>query len=119
MPVNYSPHGGSHEVALVHCPAICGARLVHLSQDAPDSWVLRDYIAGKQLRCATSPNPSSSTHTLLQIENEVVWSEGPPFYAWPNVADWTTYLRLRTMAVLGSTPSTSPPSAAFGNWQPL
>jgi hypothetical protein len=118
MPVNYSSHGGIHQVVVIHCPRICGDRLVHLSQDAPGSWVIRDYIAGKQLRCAPPPNPSFSTHTLAQIEAEVVWSETPPFHAWEHRADWTMYLRLRTMAVLG-TPSTSPPSASFGTWQPL
>ena len=118
MPVNYSSHGGIHQVAVIHCPRICGDRLVHLSQDAPGSWAIRDYIAGQQLRCAPQPNPSFSTHTLAQIEAEVVWSETPPFHAWEHRADWTRYLRLRTMAVL-STPSTNPPSASFGTWQPL
>jgi hypothetical protein len=119
MPVNYNPHGGIHNVAVVHCPAICGTRLVHLSQDGPNSWVIRDYIAGRQLRCAPPPNPSFSTHTLAQIEAEVVWSEAPPFYAWENTAEWATYLRLRTMAVLGTAPGTSSPNPAFGAWQPL
>ena len=54
-----------------------------------------------------------------QIEAQVVWSESPPFHAWENIPDWTTYLCLRTMAVLGSPPTTNPPNPQFGNWQPL
>lgn len=117
--ISYNPHGGIHEVAIVHCPGICGSRLIHLSKDGPISWVIRDYIAGRQLRCAPPPNPSYSSRTLPQIEAEVIWSEVPPLYAWGNTTDWATYLRLRTMAVLGAPPSVVSPNASFGDWQPL
>ncbi len=103
---------------MVHCPNICGDRLVHLSQDGLASWVIRDYISGQQLRRSPAPNPSFSTFDLAQIEAEVVWSEEPPFHAWQNTADWEAYLRLRTMVILG-TLGTTPPNPAFGSWQPL
>lgn len=119
MPISYNSHGGRHQVAVVHCPRICGDRLIHLSQDGPDSWVIRDYVAGRQLRRSPPPNASYSTFDLAQIEAEVVWSEVPPFHAWENSADWEPYLRLRTMAVLGCPPGTTPPNPHFGTWQPL
>lgn len=119
MPISYRNHGGQHQVAVVHCPNICGDRLVHLSQDGPGSWVIRDYISHQQLRRSPPPNASYSTHDLAQIEAEVVWSEAPPFHAWENTADWETYLRLRTMAVLNHPPATTPPNPHFGTWQPL
>ena len=56
-----------------------------------------------------------TTFDLAQIEAEVVWSEEPPFHAWEHVADWETYLRLRTMAVLNRPPATTPPNASFGD----
>jgi hypothetical protein len=121
MPINYAAHRGSHHVAVVFCPQICSERLVHLSQDGQDSWVIRDYISGQILRRSPPPNPSFSNRTLSQIEAMVVWSEWPPFHACDsaNTADWTTYLRLRTMAVLGSPPGGTAPDAQFGAWQPL
>lgn len=118
MPIHYNNHGGAHNVAVVHCPNVCGSRLVHLSQDGPGSWVIRDYISGQQLRRSPPPNPSFSTLDLALIEAEVVWSEEPPFHAWENRADWEPYLRLRTMVILG-TRGTTPPNPAFGTWQPL
>jgi hypothetical protein len=118
MPIAYAHHGDGHNVAVVHCPNICGDRLVHLSQDAPGSWVIRDYIAGQQLRRSPPPNPSYSTFDLAQIEAEVVWSEAPPFHAWENIRDWDAYLRLRTMVILGRL-GTTPPNPVFGTWQPL
>ena len=46
----YSSHGGRHQVAVVHCPRILGNRLAHLSQDGPNSWVIRDFITGMMIR---------------------------------------------------------------------
>lgn len=118
MPIHYNNHGGAHNVAVVHCPNVCDRRLVHLSQDGPRSWVIRDYIGGQQLRRSPPPNPSFSTLDLALIEAEVVWSEEPPFHAWENRSDWEPYLRLRTMVILG-TPGAGPPNPTFGTWQPL
>ena len=118
MPIHYNNHGGIHNVAVVHCPTICGNRLIHLSQDALGSWVIRDYIRLQQLRCSPPPNASFSIFDLSQIEAEVVWSEEPPFHAWENIDDWEAYLRLRTMVVLGQ-PGTTPPNPLFGDWQLL
>lgn len=112
-------NGGAHDVAVVHCPNICDNRLVHLSQDAPGSWVVRDYISGQQLRRSPPPNPTFSNLDLARIEAEVVWSEEPPFHAWENIADWEAYLRLRTMVILGHPGAPPPPNPAFGGWQPL
>jgi hypothetical protein len=119
MPVSYSSHGGRHQVSVVHCPNICGSRLAHLSRDGPGSWALRDFITGQMIRSTPPPNAATSGHTLAQIEAEVVSSETPPFHSVENVADWATYLRLRTMATLALTPSTAPPNTAFGHWQPI
>jgi len=118
MPIHYRNHGGAHNVAIVHCPNICDNRLVHLSQDGPGSWVIRDDIAGQRLRRSPPPNASFSAIDLAQIEAEVVRSEDPPFHAWENRVDWEAYLRLRTMVVLGQ-PGIMPPNPAFGTWQPL
>ncbi|MBL9083487.1 MAG: hypothetical protein JNK76_16850 [Planctomycetales bacterium] len=118
MPIQYNSHGGSHNVAVVHCPNICRNRLVHLSQDAPGSWIIRDYISRQQLRRSPPPNASFSTLDLAQIEAEVTLFEPPPFHAWENLADWEAYLRLRTMVILGR-PGATPPSPTFGIWQPL
>ncbi len=116
--VSYSPHGGPHGVAIVHCPNIFARRLAHLSRDGDSSWVLRDFVTGQLLRCAPPPNRSDSTHTLTQIEAEVTYSEAPPFHNVENVADWATYLKLRTSAVLGE-PSSAPPNPQFGAWCPI
>jgi hypothetical protein len=50
MFINYVPHGGNHQVAIVFCPNIC-RRFLHLSRDASPGtgWVLRDYIRGQKL----------------------------------------------------------------------
>ena len=117
MGIHYSHHGGHHYVAVVHCPGICGDRLVHLSQDGQDSWVIRDYIAGQQLR--RSPSPSSlSTYTLAQIEAEVAWSEPAEYMSVECFEDWKQNLRAQTRQVLGDI-DTSPPNPAFGRWHTL
>ena len=121
MPIHYKNHGDEHSVAVVHCPKICGDRLVHLSQDGPESWVIRDYISRQQLRRSPNPNSSFSVRNLADIEAEVVTSEEPPFHAWDNIDDWEAYLRLRTMVVLNldRPPAMTLPNSAFGTWQPL
>jgi len=120
MPIKYEHHGGSHYVAVVHCPNICRDRLVHLCQDGRESWVIRDYITGQQLRRSPHPNPSSSNLDLAQIEAEVVWSEEAPFHPWDDRTRWEGYLHLRTKGILGKTPpGTTPPNPAFGNWAQL
>jgi len=119
MPIHYDYHVGHHQVSVVYCPRILGNRLAHLSQDGPTSWALRDYITGQMIRNSTSPNAATSTHTLAQIEAEVIYSEPPPFHAVENVDDWATYLRLRTMTVLVPPVSSAPPNPQFGTWHPL
>ena len=119
MPISYMNHGGNHQVAVVYCPTICGERLVHLSQDGQDSWVIRDYISHNQLRRSRSSNANCSTHDLAQIEAAVLMSEPPPFHAFDNIADWEAYLRLRTMVLLSQTQTVTPPNPRFGTWQPL
>ena len=120
MPISYMSHGGNHQVAVVYCPTICGERLVHLSQDGQDSWVIRDYISHKQLRRSPAPNASYSTYDLALIEAEVLRDDHPlPYHAWENIADWDAYLRLRTMVLLGQKLAATPPNSHFGNWQPL
>ena len=117
MLIKYRKHGGEHRVAIVHCPRICGKRLVHLSQDGPNSWIILDYIVGQQLRRSPPPNPSYSTHDLGIIEATVVWSEVPPYHPWDKKGDWEAYLRLRTKAVLGRTVDDTPPNSDFGLWR--
>ena len=120
MPIHYSYHHGRHQVPVVYCPSILGNRLAHLSQDGPASWALRDFIIGQMIRNSPSPNLVSSTHSLAQIEAEVIYSEPPPFYAVENnVDDWAIYLRLRTMAVLVPPVSSEPPNPQFGNWRSI
>ena len=120
MPIHYSPHGGNHHVSVVYCPHILGNRLGHLSQDDPNSWALRDFITGRMIRNTSSPNyPATSNQTLAEIEAEVIYSEVPPFYAVENISEWTTYLRLRTLAVLDLPLNEAPPNDEFGNWQPI
>jgi len=118
MPIAYLNHGGIHHVTIAHMPSVCGGRLVHLSQDSQQSWVIRDYVSGQQLRRSVAPNPSFSTYDLVQIESEIVWTEEPPFHAWENTTDWKTYLLLRTLAVLGQL-NAAPPNQTYGNWQTL
>jgi len=120
MPISYMNHGGNHQVAVVYCPTICGERLVHLSQDGQDSWVIRDYISHNQLRRSPSPNANCSTLSLAQIEAEVLPPyDIPPFHAWENIADWEAYLRLRTMVLLNQKPAATPPNSNFGTWKQL
>lgn len=118
MPIEYANRGGA-SVSVVHCPRILPGRLVHLSQSGQSSWVLRDYLTGQMLRCAPPPNASYSKHTLADIEGEIAHSEWPPEHNLDHRKDWETYLRLRTMAVLRSTPATTPPNPAFGDWRPM
>ena len=118
MNVFYAYHGGQHHVSIVQLPAICGDRLVHLSQDGPSSWVLRDFVAKKKLRCSPPPNASQSTVPLQQIESQVVFSEQPPFHACDQAEDWGTYLSMRSLAVLGRV-DTAPPKNTFGDWLDL
>jgi hypothetical protein len=119
MPVQYTSHGGRHQVSVVCCPAILGNRLAHLSQDGPGSWALRDFITGRMIRNAPPPNRASSTRTLEEVEEQVTYSEGPPFYAVKHHRDWALYLRLRTMAVLGSCRAIERPNPQFGNWEEI
>ena len=120
MPIEYRSHVANHWVAVVHCPNICRGRLVHLSQDGPDSWVIRDYIMNQELRRSADPNNSDSGHQLAQIEDEVVRSESPPYVDCEQRNDWVTYLRLRTMAFVNNGSrqpvDQSPSSEAFGTW---
>ena len=119
MPISYLNHGGKHQVAVVHCPTICGERLVHFSQDGQDSWVIRDYISHNQLRRSPPPNASYSTYDLAQIEILIVQSEEPPFHAWENIVDWEIYLRMRTILILNRNPTATLLNTSFGIWQPL
>ena len=115
---NYAWHGGNHMVSVVYCPNILGQRLAHLSQDGQLSWVLRDYITGRMLRCAPPPNQSDSGLPLTQIEARVERSELPPYYNAKNGEEWATYLRLRTLAVLRiHTIALDPPNSDYGNWR--
>lgn len=114
--IHYRPHGGKHHVAIVHCPKICGDRLLHLSQDGPESWVLRDYVMGLQLSHAPAPAPSHSDCHLDAIELQVVWSEPPPYYAFHHLADWAVYLKLRTLAFHQREPLAIAPNSDFGTW---
>ena len=120
MPVNYSPHGGKHRVAVVHCPEILGKRLGHLSTDGPSSWVLRDFITGQMIRNSPAPNHASSSWKLDQIEATVTYSESPPFRAYKRVQDWERYLRWRTSVVLGIRGvDYSAPNPKVGKWEQL
>ena len=115
----YRHHGGSHRVAIVHCPEIFGNRLGHLSQDGnPDSWALRDFVTRQIIRNSPSSNHASSSHTLAQIEATVTYCEPPPFHSIEHVQDWELYLRLRSYAVLG-TLHCGDPNPAFGDWKDL
>ena len=118
----YRYHGGIHQVAIVCCPAICGKRLVHLSQDSCNSWALRDFVTGKMIRNSRCQPTQSSNRRLADIENEVKYCEPPPFYNIENVQDWTLYLRLRTMVVFSVREGSldySRPNPAFGTWRLL
>ena len=115
----YSSHGGRHQVAVVHCPRILGNRLAHLSQDGPNSWVIRDFITGKMLRNSPSPNAATSRYTLAQIEAEVTYWEQPIFLSVRMVSEWKRHLEDRTRAVLRVPPGTTPPNPQFGYWIPL
>lgn len=118
MPIAYANHGGIHHVTIAQIPAVCGDRLVHLSQDSQQSWVIRDYVTDQQLRRSIPPNLSFSHFDLAQIEAQIILSELPPFHAWEQAYDWKAYLRLRSLAVLGRI-DTTPPRAAYGTWQTL
>jgi hypothetical protein len=115
----YTSHGGRHLVAIVHCPRIIDGRLVHLSQDGPTSWVIRDFIAGTMLRNSPNPNAATSRYTLSQIEAEVTYWEEPLFVPVNRVSEWKRHLEERTRSVLRKPPSSVPPNPRFGNWRPL
>lgn len=117
MSINYSSHGGRHQVAIVLCPRILGNRLAHLSQDGPDSWALRDFLSGQMIRNSPAPNHSTSSCTLAQIEAEVTYSELPLFLSLSRVSEWKSHLEERTLKVFGSPPSTEPPNPQFGYWR--
>jgi hypothetical protein len=81
------------------------------------SWVIRDFIAGQRL------DDGHSALTVAQIETDATYDEFP---VWCNVevnpAEWRTYLKLRTTAVLrlsGPLGSTNAPNSGSGHWQPL
>jgi hypothetical protein len=89
MPVHYSSLGGRHQVSVVCCPGIMGNCFAQLSQDSPNSWALRDFIAGRMIRKTPAPNEASSTRLPEEIEEPVTYSEAPPFYAGRHHRDWT------------------------------
>jgi len=119
MPISYTRHGGNHQVSVVYCPALCRDRLIHLSQDASNSWAVPDFIVRRMIRNAPPSNARTSDRTLAQIEAEVTYSEAPPFHSVEHVGDWAIYLRLRTMVVLRRDPDGTPPNPQFGDWQPM
>ncbi|HEX9115315.1 MAG TPA: hypothetical protein VGA61_04550 [Anaerolineae bacterium] len=119
MKPHYASHGGSHLAAVVHCPRILGDRLAHLSQDGPNSWVLRDYLTGQMLRNSPDADIATSTCTLAQIEAEVTYSEEPLFHPADDIIRWKRYLGARTKEVLGRGPGADPPNPRFGRWRPL
>ncbi|MCW5199398.1 hypothetical protein VU05_01505 [Desulfobulbus sp. F1] len=107
----YSPHGGIHKVALVYCPAICGNRIVHLSQDGQSSWIIRDYIIGQQLR--HSPNNSFSNLSLREIEAKIDFFMKPPFRSYKDRSFWENHLKLLTTEI----DTTTKPNQEFGTWR--
>jgi hypothetical protein len=114
MKPTYSSHGSRHHVAVVYCPRILGNRLAHLSQDGPNSWVIRDFITGKMLR--RTPGGGTSEYTLAQIEAEVAYWEEPLFVPVGDVSRWKRHLEARTREVLKTAPSAEPPNPEFGHW---
>jgi hypothetical protein len=115
----YSSHGGRHQVAIVHCPRIINGRLVHLSQDGPHSWAIRDFITGTMLRNSPNPNYATSSYTLAQIEAEVTYWEEPLFVPVSRISEWRRHLEERTRVVLRKPPSTKLPDPKYGYWRPL
>lgn len=95
--------------------------MVHLSQIDQAGWVIRDYVANQMLRRSSPPNPSFTNLSLDEVEAVVKDSELPPYFNKENVSEWTTYLRLRSMAALRSSDADlrRPPSTDAGDWQPI
>ena len=76
MKPSYTAHGGRHFVAIVLCPRILGNRLAHLSQDGPNSWVLRDFITRKMLRRTPTGGTSEYTPGAARGGGDVLRSAG-------------------------------------------
>lgn len=65
MPINYSHHGGHHQVSVVHCPRILENRLAqHLSQDGPGSLALRG-VAQTGAVCVSANQEVDHRHSLI------------------------------------------------------
>jgi len=119
MEIPYAHRGQNHYVAVVRCPAICGLRYLHLSQDAQDAWVLRDFIAGQLLRRVPAGQSGGTALMLADIEREIDHAEAPPYLNIKEHAnDWSVYLSLRTMTHARKVESV-PASTSFGRWEPF
>jgi hypothetical protein len=78
------------------------------------AWVIRDFIGSLRM------DSDSSALTVAQIETDANHDEHPPWHNVINVADWQTYLRLRTSAAFGvRNVSSAPPNSTSGIWEPL
>jgi hypothetical protein len=115
-PRHYAQHGGGNDVVILRCPNLVGDRLVHFTRNRlSQNWVIRDFVARKQLTSLASPLTSDA------IEADAVYSEPAPFHDVANVDDWAGYLLLKTMFVFhlrNPTPRT-PPNPASGAWLSL
>jgi len=129
MQVIYSGRPGSHNVAIVSIPTVFPNTLLHLSQDAQQSWVLRNYILGYFLRRSPDEPNNRSQLSLEKIENEVYYQElvndkaAVPYLNVTETARWKEYLVLRSMAVFDVPErkilSGHQPLKHIGSWQPL
>jgi hypothetical protein len=115
---NYDSRGGGDYGIVVRCPNLVGDRLVYFDfNDARQSWVIRDFVAGVRLDNEHSPL------TIKDIEADAVDDEFPPWFdVRRDAAEWKAYLRGRTMAALrlrGAPISITAASRVSDTWLPL
>ena len=118
MPINYVPRVGKHRVAVVLCPSIC-PHFLHLSHDSVDgSWVVRDYIGGRQIVRRNHPNAIDMNdierEVLLSLDDDHVLTE-----RYDNTVMWRDHMGQLTERFV-NLPGWGGLPQHFGNyWEPM
>lgn len=118
--IDYSRHGGRHNVAIVALPAM--RRLVHLSVDGERSWAVRDYIRRLRLRRTARETPQRKplARQIAAIAEQAVPKSDVPFVSIRDRAFWRTFLEERSRERFGDEfDAQSAPSDDWGDWEPF
>ena len=103
--VKYLKKNGPHNVAIICLSEWHGQQLLHLSQDGPRSWVIRDYVNRREIRCTPNDEGCRSLPDLAEIEKMVSYQDScgdeaiVPIVNVNEIARWSEYLKCRTSAV--------------------